>query len=297
MRLIVIYNTRAGKKQNRIRSRIEAFFHKREVLSDIFDYDNCNWQRIKDICASDTSARFVVAGGDGTLRRVLEFLWKNDLLKHAVAFMPIGSWNIVAYSLRLPFNIRHVFEKAMVGTPKPLDLGVLNNERVFFIGVALGKIATMPSLSGRSLKRRFGIFAFLIRLLPMFIRDYTKENFNVRIIDEANKVEETVQTHSMFVLNHLNVSRLQPRRGVLADDGKLDVVTLHNTSYWGLIRALFHFYLWKGNSKMLRHIQTSSVRCELSGFHYHMSLDGDYYEYPETALNFKILPGAASFII
>lgn len=296
MQLIVIHNARAGRKQKRIRSKITQFFARRGIPCEIQDYVRCDWEKVQRICESDPQTRIVVAGGDGTLRRVIEFLWQRRLLNHPVAFVPMGSGNLVAYSLRLPFNMRHAFENAIVGAPKALDLGILNDKYVFFLGAAMGKVTMITSRTERSLKKRFGLLAYILRIPWSLSGGYTEALFNVRLHNDTPLINENIRTHSFLVLNHLNVARLEPRRGVLANDGMLDVVTMHNTNFFGFILGLFSFYFGKGHSRMIRHFQTPTIRAEFEGFKEYVNLDGDYIEYPGSPLNFKVLPQAVLFI-
>lgn len=297
MRLIVIYSTRSGRRQKRIRSRIDDFFRHRNVPYELINYDRCDWEHVKDICSKDTSTRIVVAGGDGTLRRVFQFMWQNNLLNHSVAFIPIGSGNIAAYSLKLPFNMVQALEKSVSGTVKQLDLGLMNNKHIFFIAAGFGRLANISVLTERSLKQRYGFLAYILRIPSVLVHDYVKENFEIRVNDDSPGGPKTIQAHSLMVVNHLNLSNFQPRRGVLPDDGKLDVFTLHNKSWRGLIQAIFEFYRTLGNSKMLQHTQISYGKYEFKGFKGHMHLDGDKLKYFDSPLEFKVLKGVVSFIV
>jgi len=297
MHLIVIYSTRSGRKQKRIRSRIEGFYSKREVSYELLNYNHCDWNHVKEVCSADENTRIVVAAGDGTLRRVLEFMWKNNLLKHSVAFIPMGSGNIAAYSLELPLNTMRALEKSVTGVVRRLDLGLLNDKHIFFIAAGLGRLANLSVLTERSLKRRYGALAYILRIPSVIAHDYKKERFEINIDDDSGNGLRKIKTHSLMVVNHLNLSMLQPRRGIMPDDGKLDVFTLHNGDLLGLIRAVFEFYRTRGSSSVLTHTRISQGKYELKGFKGHVHLDGDEMSYPHVPLEFKVLKGAVSFIV
>ncbi|MEZ5877077.1 MAG: diacylglycerol kinase family protein [Tepidamorphaceae bacterium] len=55
-----------------------------------------------------------------------------------MAFVPLGSANVAAISLGLPRALPKALELAVSGTPKPVDLGLIDNRHVFFIAAIFG---------------------------------------------------------------------------------------------------------------------------------------------------------------
>lgn len=241
------------------------------------------------------SVRFVSVGGDGTLRRVYEALWRNDMLQYPVAFVPMGSGNIVAYSFRLPFVFEHALEVAVQGTPAAIDLGILNDTYIFFIGGGFGLLANNAVVLEQTTKRRFGIFAYLFNLPSIMLRNYRGAEFNTTIeTPNGNILSE--RTHSIVVLNHLSFFGFGPRRAIAPDDGMLDIFVMRHTTVFGLLRVAFDFYFGVGNSTYLRHVAAGSARCTLENFSGTMHLDGDPIFDTCTKLEFKTLHKCASLI-
>lgn len=292
---VVIYNRRAGRTEWRIRKRLARFFSRRNVSCELHAERALNWDTLKKSCAKKKTVRFVSVGGDGTLRRVYEALWKNDMLAHPVAFVPMGSGNIVAYSFRLPFVFEHALETAIKGTQVPIDLGVLNDKYVFFIGGGFGLLANNAVVLERTTKRRFGIFAYLFNLPSIMLRNYRAAEFNTRI-ETPDGLTLSERTHSIVVLNHLSFLGMGPRRSIAPDDGKLDIFVMRHATFLGLLRVAFDFYVGVGDSKYLRHVSTGSARCTLENFGGTMHLDGDPIFDTFTELEFKTLHKRASLI-
>jgi diacylglycerol kinase family enzyme len=71
--------------------------------------------------------RLLVAGGDGTIATAASALLKTDI---QLAILPGGTLNHFATDLQIPIDPAEALALAVVGTPKPTDVGMVN-ERVF----------------------------------------------------------------------------------------------------------------------------------------------------------------------
>ena len=73
----------------------------------------------------------VCAGGDGTLNGTLSGLMQLET-RPPVGYLPNGSTNDFAASLRIPATVPEAARAVVEGTPRPLDLGT-HNDRYFFV--------------------------------------------------------------------------------------------------------------------------------------------------------------------
>lgn len=71
----------------------------------------------------------VCAGGDGTLNGTLSGLMQLET-RPPVGYLPNGSTNDFAASLRIPATVPEAARAVVEGTPRPLDLGT-HNDRYF----------------------------------------------------------------------------------------------------------------------------------------------------------------------
>ncbi|MEY3972123.1 MAG: hypothetical protein RLY84_516, partial [Actinomycetota bacterium] len=134
----------------------------------------------------------MVAGGDGTLRRVVQELVG---LSAAVGILPIGTGNILARNLKLPLTLDAAVKRAVSGKPYEIDLGQVrlirpdgNLEEYFFTGIAgVGMDARLMENTQAELKKRIGWIAYIeggIRSLPLKF-----ERFDVSLNDQTRTLK------------------------------------------------------------------------------------------------------------
>ena len=78
--------------------------------------------KVAESCCSENYDAVVVAGGDGTINRVVNGLVFNKL---PLGIIPIGSINILALELGIPHNIKKACQRIIHGQVKCVDLGEL----------------------------------------------------------------------------------------------------------------------------------------------------------------------------
>ena len=78
----------------------------------------------------------VCAGGDGTLNGTLSGLMQLET-RPPVGYLPNGSTNDFAASLRIPATVPEAARAVVEGTPRPLDLGT-HNDRYFSYVASFG---------------------------------------------------------------------------------------------------------------------------------------------------------------
>ncbi|MAJ97624.1 hypothetical protein CL644_01970 [bacterium] len=290
---VVIYNARAGRKKEKVRERISDFFVKKNISYEITDVDGCLWSEIVAKTKEFDEVRFVAAGGDGTLRLVFQKMWEHDLLSVCpVAFLPLGSANVTALSFKLPFGLRRGLTRAMHGKPKYVDLGLVNEKYIFFIMVSFGTVSRFVVETKRNMKKKFGIFAYLLYLPSLLHHSYEEEKFT--ITDGAQKESEM---HSVLICNHLNIAGLTPARGIAPDDKNLHCITLHNKNPLGILRGAHDFYMTTKNSKVLHHTRIQKEKYVFKNFTGEVHIDGDTFTDLGDIVEFRILPHAAKLVM
>ncbi|QSH39697.1 hypothetical protein JXR01_01685 [Candidatus Kaiserbacteria bacterium] len=290
---VVIHNAHAGRKKEKTRERISDFFAKRGVSYEICDIDSCSWSDVLAKTKEYDEVRFVAAGGDGTLRLVFQKLWEHNLLDLCpVAFLPLGSANITALSFKLPFGLTRALTRAMRGKPKYVDLGLVNETYIFFIMVSFGTVSRFVVETKRNMKKKFGIFAYLLYLPSLLRHSYEDEKFT--LTDAAQKESEM---HSVLICNHLNIAGLTPARGIAPDDKNLHCITLHNKNPFGIIRGAHDFYMTTKNSKVLHHTRIQKEKYVFKNFTGEVHMDGDTFTDLGDTVEFRILPHAAKLVM
>ncbi len=177
-----------------------------------------------------------VAGGDGTLRNVVQGIAGQDI---AIGILPLGTGNILARNLKIPIgNLDAAIKKALSGNRYQLDLGVAKAvfsdgslREFIFTGIAgVGMDAKLMENTQPKLKRRVGWIAYIeggIRSLPLKF-----ERFDVQIDNQVR----TLKSYSLLVGN---VGWLPGLISMMPDaqmdDGKLDIAAIGPRKIWNWV--------------------------------------------------------------
>ncbi len=103
----------------------------------------------------------VAAGGDGTVNEVVNGLAEKPY-RPTLGVLPLGTSNDFANAIGIPKNIHKAIEVLAQGTPKPIDIGRMNQR--YFINISGGGILTELSYEVPSrLKTVLGQFAYYIK--------------------------------------------------------------------------------------------------------------------------------------
>lgn len=201
----------------------------------------------------------LIAGGDGTFRRVLQAMHFENR-QEKIIFFPCGSANIFAKMHQIPPNLRYLKNPV----EKKIGIGIWNNREVFLISAIFGKAAKL-SLDAHTLgKRFFGFFSYILgSLLSLFF-----------------PLRKTVQTESQKIsVNSLLIftpdfSRsVFPRRFCLSSS-ELLLLFLKDRTLFGLFSIVGDLFLAQKNPHHaeLWHRKSCSFRASFGNlFH----LDGD----------------------
>lgn len=102
----------------------------------------------------------VCAGGDGTLNGTLSGLMQLET-RPPVGYLPNGSTNDFAASLRIPATVPEAARAVVEGTPRPLDLGT-HNDRYFSYVASFGAFTKASYSAPQETKNALGHFAYIL---------------------------------------------------------------------------------------------------------------------------------------
>ncbi len=192
-------------------------------------------QQAASAAAASGAKRILVAGGDGTLRNVVQ---ATDGLGVHIGIIPIGTGNILARNLKLPLGIEASIKKALKGSPYEIDLGFAraidtegNHRSYLFTGIAgVGMDARLLQNTSKDRKKQVGWIAYIeggIKSLPLKF-----EHFDISFDGR----ERTLKSYSLLVGNAGwlpgAVSMMPDAR---LDDGKLDVAAIGPRRIWNWV--------------------------------------------------------------
>ena len=103
--------------------------------------------------------RLLVWGGDGTVRRCIDTLVKEDA-DVELAILPAGTANLLAKALGIPVDLDAALDVALHGLPRRIDVGVLNGE-TFVVMAGTGFDALMIRDADDGAKERLGRISYV----------------------------------------------------------------------------------------------------------------------------------------
>ena len=181
--------------------------------------------------------RIIAAGGDGTLRYVVEGTQGANVV---IGILPIGTGNVLARNLRLPINnLEAAAARALSDIEHAIDLGVAevideagNRQTLIFTGIAgLGMDAKVMAATDKKLKKRIGWIAYIeasVKSLPMKF-----EKFDVSI-DGSNS--RNLKSYSLLIGNAGwlpgQISMMPDAR---LDDGRLEMAAIGPRRIWNWV--------------------------------------------------------------
>ncbi len=135
----------------------------------------------------------IAAGGDGTLNEVVNGLVGRGL---PLAFLPLGTANVMALEMELPSTLEGACRVALHGVVKPVTLAEIDG-RFFLMMAGVGFDAAAVRAVSSRLKRHTGSFAYLVA--------------GLRALVTYRPIELQVQTAEgkCLLANHLIISNIR----------------------------------------------------------------------------------------
>ena len=160
-KMLFILNPCAGtKKANRYLADILAAFNRAGYLTRVYVTE-----KSKDaIRATQELAPgmdlVVCCGGDGTFNEVVTGLLEAKL-SVPLGYIPAGSTNDFANSLKLPLQPLKAAQAIIEGTPRPLDIGLFNG-RYFSYVASFGAFTKVSYTTPQTIKNALGHTAYVL---------------------------------------------------------------------------------------------------------------------------------------
>jgi YegS/Rv2252/BmrU family lipid kinase len=163
----------------------------------------------------------VAVGGDGTLNEVLSGLLQLERMP-AVGYIPRGSTNDFAASLRIPKEPADAAKAIVAGTPRLLDAGCWNG-RTFVYVASFGAFTRSSYTAPQSAKNALGHFAYILEGMKDIS---TLRPYRMKITADG----ENLDGEYLFgaVCNSTSIGglmKLDPERVVL-DDGIFELLLI-----------------------------------------------------------------------
>lgn len=218
----LIYNSGAGQSKFKyfLDPIIEKFMDNDIEVSIFRAANNTNlYEFLKDVDKDGYSA-IVVAGGDGTVNRVVNVMMKNNI-KTPLGVIPAGTSNDFARHLKMPQNFSECIDKLLTFNVQPVDVGKVNDK--YFVNIcSAGLFTNVSQKVDPNLKNSLGKLSYFITAVNQMVKF---KPFEVKIETENDIYIEKVKV--MLVFNGSSVGGID----ALCDnssiqDGLLDMLII-----------------------------------------------------------------------
>jgi len=160
-RILLIINPCAGQKKiKKVLTEVIDAFNRADF--EVITYVTAGSGDAREICVryADRIDRVVCCGGDGTFNETVSGVLesKKDI---PIGYIPAGSTNDFAASLKLSTNIQQAVEDIVWGEPKRLDIGQFG-ERYFSYVASFGAFTRASYTTPQNLKNLLGHTAYVL---------------------------------------------------------------------------------------------------------------------------------------
>lgn len=196
---------------------------------------------------ADVNDAVVCCGGDGTLNEVITGMMQCGA-KKPIGYLPAGTTNDMAKTLRLPGNVINAAKIVISENPVSQDLGTFNGNQYFTYIASFGAFTKVSYATPQWLKNRFGHLAYVIdgiksvgKIHPCRLKMTSAEHS-----DEGEFIFGSV-TNSSSVGGMLKFKSSE----VCLNDGKFEVLLIRKPKnaieLRGILYGLLHQKLDKDN--------------------------------------------------
>lgn len=191
----LIYNSGAGQSKFKyfLDPIIEKFMDNDIEVSIFRAANNTNlYEFLKDVDKDGYSA-IVVAGGDGTVNRVVNVMMKNNI-KTPLGIIPAGTSNDFARHLKMPQNFSECIDKLLTFNVQPVDVGKVNDK--YFVNIcSAGLFTNVSQKVDPNLKNSLGKLSYFITAVNQMVKF---KPFEVKIETENDIYIEKVKVMLVF---------------------------------------------------------------------------------------------------
>ena len=290
-KVLIIFNPLAGKGQ--IKAKLWQ-------IVDLFIKDGYNvgvhcTQKVGDTesIVQKYGRRYnliVITGGDGTLNEAVRGIMKLDV-KPYIGYIPCGTTNDFAASLRLSKDIIKATKSIINGTPFLCDIGKFNDRFYTYVS-AFGAFTEVSYLTPQQSKNAFGHMAYIfegMKSLQNIKPYYLKVSFE----------NETIEDEFVFgmVSNSKYIGGIENivKNDVCLNDGIFEVTLIKNPKNpLDLQNIIAAYFKKQPDNNYVYSYKTNSVTIE-SKEEIPWTLDGEYGGSHKKA-EISIIPEAITFL-
>lgn len=293
MKTLFIYNPNAGMMQ------IKNYLYDILNVFSKANYDltvlptKATQEAIKHVRKNcDRFDLIICSGGDGTLNEVVNGMMasKREILP-LLGYIPAGSTNDFANSLKLPNDMVKAAKLITIGSPYKYDIGKFNS-RYFVYVAAFGAFSEVSYATPQDMKNAIGHLAYIVEGIKSLanIKSYKVKFKTEELSVEGNFIYGMISnTYSVGGIYKLD------KKSVKFDDGQFEVLLIREPKDPIELGEISGFIL--GNRKhtdMVISFKTSHIKIETDD-NVPWTLDGEYGGNPNK-INISVINNAIQII-
>ena len=219
-KLLFVYNPNAGKGLLKVSlSDIVDLFTKDDYFVTTYPTQKkCDALKVIEKSNNEGYDLIVCSGGDGTLSESITGLM-NCENRPNLGYIPAGTTNDFANSLKIPRNMVRAAANVIHGTPFAYDVGSLNDKYFCYVA-AFGVFTSVSYETPQTFKNVLGHLAYVLEGAKSLGKI---PSYDLKIEFDGNTIEDTfilgMITNTTSVGGILNLKK----EGVLFDDGLFEV--------------------------------------------------------------------------
>lgn len=281
-KVVLVYNRNSGKqlfasmmaKINEVNKRLKKIFGSKKVeMVDIRAFGQI--PELAKRFAAEKVDWVIIAGGDGTIRALIEQMDRNDYMPYISVF-PAGTVNLVAKELLMSNDPEKWIKRATKGVEIPVYLGRANGN-IFLTVTGIGFDSLVVDNVTEKEKKMLNKLAYVWQGTEVVRKEMLMSNWRYRFQVRFDDGEVWYDASSVIV----GKSRYYAGRYNLFSDASLSSPVLHTALFTGSTRADFLRYaaciameaLKSDNTIIEKTARKLEIRCNEEDFA--AELDGD----------------------
>ncbi len=279
MDCLVIINKNSGK--GKILKKIDYI---KDILSQKYDKIDVIFSErrghITELAKEngDKYSTIVICGGDGSFHELINGIMACEK-KCKVGYIPTGTVNDFAKSLKIPHSLKKCLKLITDGKTKKIDL-IKNHDEYACYECGFGIFTSASYSVEQSKKKKLGALAYYIYSI--------KELFNSKTIPcniETEKENYQENINLALIVNSRSVSGMKFNKNANLQDGKVDIFLFTGKSDKVRIRNILHIFklfLFGVNSlrrdKGVKILQVAKIKISPL-IDIHINVDGEMSKY------------------
>lgn len=257
-KMLFILNPRSGKAliKNKLLEILDIFSKAGyEVLTHVTQYSG-DARNIAASMGEDVDI-IVCCGGDGTLNETVSGMMELSS-KRLLGYIPAGSTNDFASSLKIPRNMTTAARLVEEGEAYPVDIGRFCDDRYFVYIAGFGAFTEVSYLTSQNRKNLLGHQAYMLESVKSLT---SLKNYAMRIECE----ELTLEGNFIFgmITNTMSVGGFKGlvTQNVALNDGEFEVLLIRTPKTpMDLSNIVNYMFLKEAPNEYVHKFRTSALR-------------------------------------